>query len=173
MDANLLVTYEPAHAGKAEEEAKSLLKTAGTEATFLESDVEGLFLVHTKKDPKEVVKHLVKECKNQPARFQYTFHWVPIEKWSSSDIEAMGHVMSEFDKKIDPSKKWKLDLEKRKYDKHRTIDLIIKLTDHINKPNVDLKNPDLIVKVEIIGDRAGLSLLKADELLNVPKMRAG
>jgi len=169
-DANLLITYEPAHAGKAEEEAKALLKSVG-DAEFLKSDTDGIFLVHTKKNPKEMVKKLLHECTTTPSKFRYTFHWVPIDKWCPSDIDAMEKVMQEFDKKMDPSKSWKLDIEKRSYDKHKTIDLIVKLTDHIDKPNVDLKNPEQIIKVEIIGKRAGLSLLEADELLNVPKFK--
>lgn len=170
MEANLLITYEPAHAGKAREEVSALLKSVDEDANFLESEIEGIFLLRTKKNPKDVTKKLISVCKKNPDKFQYTFKWVPIDKWTSSDLDDMIKVMKEFDKKMDEKKKWKMDLEKRRYDMPST-DLIIKLTDHINKPKVDLKNPDVIVKVEIIGDKAGLSLLNADELLDAQKLK--
>ena len=78
--------------------------------------------------------------------------------------------MAEIDKKMDPAKKWRMDLSKRQYD-GKTTDLIMKLTEKIGKPKVDLKDPELIVKVEIIGKKAGVSLLNADEYLNVPKIK--
>ena len=47
----------------------------------------------------------------------------------------------------------------------------MKLTENIEKPNVDLKNPEKIVKVEIIGEHAGISLLYPDEILDVQKYK--
>ncbi len=169
-DANLLVTYEPSHAGRAKEELMAALHAAGDEGKLMDSDIEGVFLVKTKNNPKETVKKIAHESRGS-GKLRHTFNWVPIEKWCSSSVEEMTEVMKEFDSRIPASKKWKMDLTKRKYDKLTTIDLIMKLTDSINKPNVDLKNPDLIVKVEIIGNRAGCSLLHKDELLNVPSVK--
>ena len=171
MEANLIISFDPAHAGKAQEETKALLKEAGEEAEFLESGVEGLFLIKTSKDPREIVKKLVGICKSDPGKFECTFHWTPIDKWLSSDMAKMQAAMKEIDAKMDPEKKWKMDLNKRQYEE-KTTDLILKLTENINKPKVDLKNPDVVVKVEIIGKKAGVSLLNADELLDVPKLKA-
>lgn len=170
MEANLIISFDPAHAGKAQEEAKALLTEAGETAEFLKSDVEGLFLVKTAKDPKVLTKKLAELCKKNPDRFEYTYHWTPVEKWCSSDMDKMQKEMTEIDARMDPEKKWKIDIGKRKYDLN-TTELIIKLTEKINKPKVDLKNPELIVKVEIIGSKAGISLLKADEMLYVPKIK--
>ena len=58
MDANLLVTFDPTHKGKAEEEVKAALKEVGEEPEFKDSPVDGLFLLKTSKDPKELVKGL-------------------------------------------------------------------------------------------------------------------
>ena len=49
--------------------------------------------------------------------------------------------------------------------------MIMKLTEVIDKPKVDLSNPDKIVQVEIVGKQAGISLLAKDELLEVSKLK--
>ena len=64
-----------------------------------------------------------------------------------------------------------MNLSKRNYEAN-TKELIVKLTDPIDRPNVDLKNADKIMQVEIIGKKAGISLLKKDELLEVAKLKA-
>ncbi len=167
MSANLVVTYDPAHAGKAKEEVKALLEGAGEKPEFLESGIEGLFLLKTKKNPRQITKQLMNE---DPASFAYTFHWVPIDKWVPSDMESMLEAMAEIDGKMDPGESWKMDLSKRRYE-GRTTELVMKLTESISKPKVDLKNPEKIVKVEIVGDKAGVALLNKDELLDVPKLK--
>jgi len=41
----------------------------------------------------------------------------------------------------------------------------VELTDVVDKPKVDLDNPDKVIQVEIVGDEAGISLLKEKERL--------
>jgi len=171
VDANLLITYDPAHSGKAEDEAKTLLKSVGEDAKFLKSDVEGVFLLHTKKNTREITKQLHKSGKANPSQFGYTYHWVPIDEWVKTDVTTIGKALKGFDKKMDPAKSWKLDLVKRHFDKVGTTDLILKLTEHIDKPKVDLKNPQVIVKVEILGKKTGVSLLGADELVDATSLK--
>lgn len=171
VDANLLVTYDPAHKGKAEDEVKTLLKSVGEDAKFLASKVEGVFLLCTKKDSKELAKQLRKLGKADPERFYYTHRWTPVDVWVKTDLAAIGKVLKGFDKKMDPAKSWKLDLAKRHYDKHGTSELILKLTENINKPKVDLAKPQVIVKIEILGNKTGCSLLNADELVDASELR--
>ncbi|MEM7813838.1 MAG: THUMP domain-containing protein [Candidatus Aenigmatarchaeota archaeon] len=170
-EANLLVTYNPAHAARAEDEARTLLRSSGEDAKFLESKIEGVFLLRTKKDPREVVRQLAKFGKANPGQFVYTYRWVPIDVWVKTDVAAIGKVMKDFDKKMDPAKSWKMDLVKRHFEKASATDLILKLTEHISKPKVDLKNPQLIIKVEILGKKTGCSLLAADEVLDASNLR--
>jgi tRNA(Ser,Leu) C12 N-acetylase TAN1 len=166
MDANLLISFDPNHAGKASEEVKALLG----DVQFMDSNVNGIFLLKTKKNAKEIVKEMKKVCKENPSKFEYTFHWVPIETWCKSTVADMSEVMKKIDARMDPKKSWKMDLGKRNYQTD-TMDIIIKLTDNINKPKVDLKNPQQIVKVEILGKNAGISLLDAEELLDTQKIK--
>ncbi len=170
-DANLLVTYDPAHGGKAREEAQALLESVGEKAEFLESEISGVFLLRTSKNPKELTRELRDVVEEEPEKYKYTFHWVPIDRWVKSDMDDMTRAMKDIDAKMSDEDSWKLDLGKRQYE-GRSTDLITKLTENINHPKVDLKNPQKIVKVEIIGDHAGIALLDRNELLDIPKMKA-
>ncbi len=167
-EANLVVTHDPAHAGKARDEISALLDGVGIKPQFLESGVEGVFLLSVK-NPKEATKKL--NTKANAKKFSHTFHWVPIDKWVSSKITDMAKAMKEIDAKIKPEESWKMELSKRNYE-GETPKLIMKLTENINKQKVDLKNPQKIVKVEIIGKKAGISLLDRSEYLDVPKLKA-
>ncbi|MBW2983969.1 hypothetical protein KY361_02550 [Candidatus Woesearchaeota archaeon] len=167
-DANLLVTYDPSHSGKAKEIVEAVLKEAGETAEFIESKVDGLFMLKVG-DAKAAVKKLAGLCKKDKAKFETTFRYMPIEKWTSSKIEDMQAAIKELQEGIKADEKWKMDLGKRQTEHHEK-DLIIKLTEPIDKPNVDLKAPDKIVKVEIVGEDTGIALLTPDELLDTQKI---
>ena len=59
IDANLLVTYEPSHAGSAKEEVENAFKAIKQKAKFLKSDVEGIFKLRAG-NAKKLVKSLSK-----------------------------------------------------------------------------------------------------------------
>lgn len=168
VEANLVISYDPSHAGIAKEEVERVLKEVKQKFKFLKSEVDGLLKLRVA-NPKKVVKDLTKLCKKKSELFDKTFNYVPIEKWCRSAMKDMVNAVKKLEKDIKKTEKWKMDLTKRKYDKGHTTELILKLTDVVDKPKVDLKKPEKIIKVEIIGNKAGLSLLKADELLNVSK----
>ena len=169
-NANLLVTHDPNHAGLAKEEITSVLKQLKIEPEFLKSEIEGLFQI-TIKEPKEVIKKLVKTCKKDPSIFRVTFHWVPVDNWCKSEIKNMQTVIKGLVKDIKEKDKWKMDIAKRGYEKYHTTELIMKLTDVVDRPKVDLKSPDKIIRVDIIGNVAGISLLNKDEILNIPALK--
>ena len=170
VKANLLVTHDPNHAGLAKEEIIAVLKQLKIEPEFLKSKIEGLFQI-TLKEPKSVVKKLIAVCKKDPSIFRVTFHWVPIDNWCKSTIEDMQKTIKSLVKDIKEKDKWKMDITKRCYEKYHITELIMKLTDVVDRPKVDLKNPDKIIKVDIIGNDAGISLLNKDEILNIPALK--
>lgn len=170
VDANLLVSYDPCHVGSAKEEMENILKEMKKDFKSIKSDIDGLFKLKVK-EPKKLVKEISKIAKKDMSKFEKTFHWTPIDKWCKSGVKDMQAVIKKLVKDIKKTDKWKLDLSKRKYDKEGTTELILRLTEIVDRPKVDLKNPDKIIKVEIIGNKAGLSLLGADELFSAAKLK--
>lgn len=171
VDANLLVTYEPAHVGSAKEEVDKLLKAVKQSCKYLKSEVDGLFKLRAK-NARKIVKELNKLCRKKPDMFLKTYHWSPIDKWTKATINDMQREIKKFVKLIKKNEKWRMELNKRHFDKMHSTELILKLTEVVDRPKVDLENPQKIIKVEIIGNKAGLSLLKADEFLNTTNIKS-
>lgn len=170
---NLLVTYDPNHKGTAEAEIKEVFKKIGMPFEFSGSDVsdvEGLFKLRTS-DAKEAVRKLNELCTNSPELFTTTHRYIPIEAWCSSGVADMQGTIKRFIGEIGNDEKWKMSLNKRKWDKMHTTQLVLTLTEVIDKPNVDLVNPEKIIQVEIIGEEAGISILKPNETLDVSKIK--
>jgi tRNA(Ser,Leu) C12 N-acetylase TAN1 len=165
MEANLLVTYDPVHPGKAQREAAALLDDFGN-FDFVDTKNDGIFLMHVD-SPKKIVKELSLLPKDS---FEMTFKWVPIEKWVQSNVDEITKVMLQFNSQIDKGKSWKLALFKRKYKGHDTLKLIEILTESIDNEKVSLTDPDMIIVIEIIGELAGCSLLKKSEYLDTQKL---
>ncbi len=165
MEANLIVTYIPAHPGKAKREVVAILDDFG-KFDFLDESQEGIFLIHV-----DSPKKLVRELRTLPAdSYELTFKWIPIETWVMSDMSEISGILNGYNDMIRGDESWKLVLFKRNYSGHDTMKLIELLTENIIHEKVDLKNPDKLVVVEIIGQKAGLSLLEAAEYLDTQKM---
>jgi len=170
VKANLIVSYDPSHISSAKDEVSNILKDIKGEAKFLKPNIDGVFEINVK-NAKNTVKKLNKEFAKRKKLFERTFHWVPIDKWCKAEIKKMQAEIKKFAKGIKKNDKWKMELNKRSYGKHGTTELILKLTEIVENPKVDLEKPGKIIKVEIIGNKAGLSLLNPDEILDVPKKK--
>ncbi|MEM1536002.1 MAG: THUMP domain-containing protein [Candidatus Pacearchaeota archaeon] len=166
---NLLVSFDPVHEESAKAEILGLLKEAKQEAKIISAS-QGLAEVSVK-DARKAIKSLLEIAKKNIDKFKYTFNWWPVDKWCKAEIKEMQNVIKKLQEGIKKDEKWKMDLVKRKTVKDYGKDLIIKLTDVIDKPKVDLNSPQKIVKVEIDGERAAISLLTPDEILSVPKFK--
>jgi len=166
--ANLLVTYDPTHLSRAKEEVITLLEGLGVKGNFLKSEVGGVLKLKTT-NPKGIVKSLVSLYKKKPGNFKNTYRWIPIDKWCKSELSSMNRTVKKFVKDIKENESWKMDLEKRLYNKYHTTELITELTKPVNRMKVNLNNPKKIIKVEIIGKHAGFALLNKNEMLKASK----
>lgn len=59
-----------------------------------------------------------------------------------------------------------MNVEKRRYTLYHKIDIIRELAQLINE-KVDLENPDKIVRIDIIGKYAGVSVLTPKDVFSV------
>ena len=164
MNVKLIITYDPAHISSCTESVKKLMDTIGAKLTFLKSKYHGIFLINVSK-PKEVVKKLKALSKKNKELFGKTYRYIPVDKWVSSKVTDMVKAIKSLVPKIGLNEKWKMDLEKRYYHKYDYNELILKLTEVVNREKIDLKKPQKIIKVEIVGSGAAITLLEPDELL--------
>ena len=168
-DGNLLVSFDPVHEESAKAEILGLLKEVKQTGKIISSS-EGLAEISVK-DGKKAVTALFGIAKKNIEKFKYTYNWWPVDKWCKAELSDMQKVIKKLQEDIKPTESWKMDLLKRKTVKEYGKDVIIKLTEVVDKKKVDLNNPQKIIKVEIDGDRVGISLLTSDELLSVPKLK--
>lgn len=162
-DANLLITFDPVHQESAKAEIEAAMKELGKKFKVL--SIEDGMAQLSVDNPREIIKAL----KKVKTEFNYTFYWWPVDEWCKSSVEKMRDCIKKLQTGIKKEEKWKMDLAKRKVTQEYPKDLIIKLTDVVDKPKVDLNNPEKIIKVEIIGDKAAISLLTPEETFKVNK----
>ena len=92
---------------------------------------------------------------------------MPIEKVVPTNLEEIKRATSELATKIGETESFRVTIEKRYADLH-TKDLIETAAEEI-KQEVNLKAPDKILLIEVLGALTGLSVLKSTDILAVVK----
>ncbi len=100
--------------------------------------------------------------------FEYTLKWVPVKLWTFSEIESMKEAVEGLRDEIQPGERWRITLEKRRYTLHHKIDIIRELAELIDE-KVDLEKPDKILRVDILGKYAGISVLSPHDVFSTTK----
>jgi tRNA(Ser,Leu) C12 N-acetylase TAN1 len=166
-EANLLVTFDPTKIESAKKEIQERLSEIKESVKILKIE-DGMAEISVK-NAKKAVSDLKKIALKDKAKFSSTYNWIPADKWCKAKIADMQKVVKEIQEGISPKEKWKMEIGRHKTELHER-DLIIKLTEIIDKPNVDLKDPEKIINVEIIKDKCAISLLKPMESLSIGKL---
>lgn len=173
QDYNVLVTFHHTDKAHAEEEVANVARDAGLRLEdMMESIVPGLLYLRVEGSGKEAVRKLRQFAFRFPEVFHYTHRWTPVEEWVRSTPEAMVSAAKTFGGRIRKDERWRMDIEKRHYREGSSQDLIRMLTDPIEAGEVDLEEPERIVKVEIIGEFAGFALVEAEDCLDINQVRA-
>jgi tRNA(Ser,Leu) C12 N-acetylase TAN1 len=166
MNVSLIITYDPAHEASCKQSVENVMKTVAVTPKFLKSKYTGVFLVDIDK-PKSIIKKLLKLIAKNKSIFGKTHRYIPVDKWVSAKISEMQKAIKSLVPDIKKNEKWKMELDKRYYHKIDYNELIMKLTDVVDREKIDLQNPDKIIKVEIIGNNAAISILKPGEQLTI------
>jgi len=166
---NLLVSCSWGGFRRAKGEIARVLRLLGDENPDMKPTLaEGIIGVKTCLNPREVVQELRKLFKEDPSIFQHTSKWIPVDLWTYSTMTFMKRAVAELGKSILKGEKWRLTVEKRRYTLYHKIEIIRELAELIDR-KVDLENPDKIIRIDIIGKYAGVSLLEPQEVFSVAK----
>jgi tRNA acetyltransferase TAN1 len=168
-DFNLLVSCSWGVYGEAKKEITQILEMLGDESPLVKRTIaEGIIGVKTRLDPRKVVNELRRLFDEDPFALQYTLKWVPVDLWTLSDIDSMKQGVGNLRNRIHSGERWRMTVEKRRYSLHHKIEIIRELADLVDE-KVDLKNPEKILRVDIIGRYAGMSVLKPQDIFSVSK----
>lgn len=168
---NLLVTFQPNRAGLAEKEVRERIDEAGWAVEDVQrSSVNGVFCVRVAGNAKEVVGTIRAELREHPEMLSHTHHWVPVDTWVDANDEDMIDAVNEAAEGIGEHESWMMHMHKR-HNPRSSEELVLALTDQIQKGRVDLKRPEKIIAVEILGNRAAISLLERGEIIDLNRLR--
>ncbi len=169
-DFNLLVSCPWAASYGARREITQLLQQLGDQLPQVRrTAARGIIGVKTSLDPREVVHALQELYRREPTLFQYTLKWVPVDHWTRSDIESMKAAVEFVKDRIRRGERWRMTVEKRRYTLHHKIGIIRELAQLIDE-KVDLTRPDKILRIDIIGKYAGITVLSPQELFSATRL---
>jgi tRNA acetyltransferase TAN1 len=92
---------------------------------------------------------------------------IPIEKVIQTDLGEIQRAVTELSSKIGEDETFRVTVEKR-FSQIHTQDIIEVAAANIEQ-KVNLKNPDKIVLIEVVGGLTGVSVAKPEEILAVMK----
>jgi tRNA acetyltransferase TAN1 len=169
-DFNLLVSTSRGNEREACSEIKRLLAELGDQGAVIDrTPVIGLVVAKTGLDPFEVVQRLRVMLRVSPEDFRYALKITPIERVVSTDLKEIKKVASEFSINIQQDEKFRVTVEKR-HSELSMGDIIKAVAAEVDRP-VDLKNPDKIILIEVLGKLTGISVIKPADILSIVKER--
>lgn len=168
MKYNLLATTDQLGLSQASSELWMNLRAIGDEKPKVDrSRIKGLILAYTNLDPREAVHLLRRHMEAEPGRYRAVYRVMPILAWVKTEIEEIVEEVREQAARIGAEESFRVTLEKRRT-QLRSLEVIEPVAEVIDNP-VDLRDPDWVVLVEILGNETGVSVIKPVDTLNVQK----
>jgi tRNA acetyltransferase TAN1 len=164
---DVLVSYSWNHFLRANREVMVILRRFGDPHPEIErTSVMGIAIVHTSIDGRKLVRRC-RELHQAETAFEYAIKWVPVDYWCDTNLDAIKKCIDERAKdRIDTDQTWAMNVEKRRWQEFHTIEIVEYLARDIDR-KVDLKNPDLIVRIDVLGEKTAVSVLKPDEIFSL------
>ncbi|MCX8204559.1 MAG: THUMP domain-containing protein [Candidatus Nezhaarchaeota archaeon] len=133
------------------------------------TSIPGLVAVKTILDPFEAAKRLGSMASERPWDFRYVLKLTPIELIAPTDLNEIASLAQSLaERKISTGETYRVTVNKR-----ATIigskEVIEAVASRINR-KVDLKNPDWIVLIEIVGSSAGISVVRQGDVVSIAKI---
>ena len=167
---NLIVTTARGQENLAVIELEDLLKSFGDESPEVSiTSVAGLLTAKTSLDPFQIVERVRKIMEEEPWRIGSLMRIIPVEEVVNSNIDEIAKAVEKLASKIPEDQSFRITIEKR-HTSLSSSEIIETAAKNVNR-RVDLKNPDWIILIEIIGAYTGISVLKPDQVLSLARLR--
>ena len=171
-DFNLIISCARRLENEACSEIWFLLGEIGDEDPKVETtEISGLIVAKTSLDPFQAVQKLREMLRRSPAEFRYTLKVVPIETVVPTRLKDIEEATAQLSAKIGENETFRVTVEKR-HTELSTKEIIEAAAKHIDR-EVNLKNPDRIVLIEVMGGATGISVIKPDDILSIAKEKLG
>lgn len=158
---NLVVSTYRFREQEAQDEIVNLLQMFGdSEGESEITEIKGILLAYTLLDPLHVIARLKDLVSSEPWQIRYVLRVIPIQVVIPTDTVRMGLAAKSLSGTIGPGKTFRITVEKR----HSSLDSmqVIKSIAGEIQNKVDLKNPDWLIMVQILGAQTGISIIRPD-----------
>lgn len=147
-----------------------LFREIGDErAIYEKTGIPGLITVKSSLNPFEAIRRLREMAEERPWEFRYVLKVTPIEIVVPTNLEEIKEAVTKLKDKISPQETFRVTVNKRA----TTLSSmeIIEAAASIIDRKVNLKNPDRIVQIEVLGQKAGVSIIKTTDILSITKIK--
>ena len=170
MDYNILATTEKITMSAASSQLWMNLRAIGDpEPKVSRSRIKGIVMAQTTLDPIEAIIMLREHMESEVERYDRLFRVFPIVARVPTVIETIVEEVQRQAGVIEEGQKFRITLEKRETE-IRSLEIIEPVAAVIER-DVDLKNPDWVILIEIMGKMTGVSVMPPEGMLNVQKER--
>ncbi len=167
---NLIVTAPRGQENLAAIELEDLLRSLGDNSPQVSiTSITGLLTAKTSLDPLSVIEKVKAIMEEEPWRIGTLMRMIPVEEVVESRIDEIAQAAEKLASKIPEDQSFRITVEKR-HTSLSSSEIIEAAAKNINR-RVDLKNPDWIVLIEVVGAYTGISVLKPDQILSLAKLR--
>jgi len=149
-------------------ELNFLLREAGDPQPLSDrTGIRGLVVGKTNLNPIEAIEKFHEILQAHPYEFRYALRIIPIQKVVHTNLAEIKQAAAEFSVNLAENETFRVTVEKRFTELHSRE--LIEATATAIPNNVNLKNPDKILLIEILGDYTGISLLRPTNIISVLK----
>ncbi|MDE1829786.1 MAG: THUMP domain-containing protein [Thaumarchaeota archaeon] len=156
-----------------EEASGEILKTLAvlgdSDARAGHSRFSGIVMVDTSLDPFEAINKIREKILDEPWCIRYCHRFIPIQEATRAGLNDIVLAVQNHINKMGQDDSFRITIEKRGSELS-TKDIIDSIA-NIVKNKVSLEEYDWNIIVEILGDIAGVSILKEDEIVSTMKLK--
>ena len=118
-------------------------------------------------DAKIVIKKIKEILNKDPNFFKFILKIVPIDYVCETNLKTISQIVeNHYTEFIDKTDTFKIDLKRRNNDIIEREHLIKYVANNIEN-QVNLENPDKIIRIELLGNSCGIVFLKPDEIIRL------
>ena len=167
---NLIITCARSLESETKNEIKKILDELGDQKPkLLNVGMRGILMVDTIIEPSKIIDWIRTKIVEEPWLIRYCLRIIPIQSLTETNIDKIKESVIKLKDSIKKNDSYRITIEKRNAS-ISTNEIITEIA-KIFPNKVSLNSPDLIVLIEILGDKTGISILKNNELFSLDKSK--
>ncbi len=167
----ILTTHRGAENSASSEVYLLLTEFGDSKAKITKTQVSGVLLVETALSSQDVMALLRKMIEVEPWRARSMLRLIPAEVMVEADLTQIVEAVEPMLERIGEEETFRITIEKRHTELSR--EEIIESVASKTTRKVDLKKPDWVVLIEVIGAQAAVSVVRPTQILSVVKAKRG